>query len=169
MNWACFVTSLSFRNTPARDGETSARRTTMNRGHSYFLHFRKKWISCHAGAYPGEMSGAVLLFIRVVTSRNFSDLSTLNSFSDQNRLLNRFFLQVFLTILSSLSTAILLNQGRISQFLSGNLPFWHSHTMAGVTYKRINSLKKELTIHNSFEKELIESILQLSTPDSLPL
>ena len=38
-----------------------------------------------------------------------------------------------------------------------------------MTYKRIDSLKKELTIHNSFEKELIESILQLSTPDSLPL
>ena len=57
----------------------------------------------------------------------------------------------------------------MSQFLSGNLAFWDAHTMAGVTYKRIDSLKKELTIHNYFEKELIESILQLSTPDSLPL
>ena len=106
---------------------------------------------------------------RVVTSRFFSDLSTLNSLSDRNRLQNRFFLQLSLTILSSLSTAILLKQGRVSQFLSGNLAFLDAHTTPGVTYKRIDSLKKELTIHNSFEKELIESILQLSTPDSLPL
>ena len=79
---------------------------------------------------------------RVVTSRFFSDLSTLNSLSDRNRLQNRFFLQLSLTILSSLSTAILLKQGRVSQFLSGNLAFLDAHTMAGVTYKRINSLKK---------------------------
>ena len=110
-----------------------------------------------------------VIIYRVVTSRFFSDLSTLNSLSDRNRLQNRFFLQLSLTILSSLSTAILLKQGRVSQFLSGNLAFLDAHTTPGVTYKRIDSLKKELTIQNSFEKELIESILQLSTHDSLPL
>ena len=38
-----------------------------------------------------------------------------------------------------------------------------------VKWKRIESQKKELATHNSFEKELKESILQLSTPESLPL
>ena len=38
-----------------------------------------------------------------------------------------------------------------------------------VKWKRIESQKKELATHNSFEKELKESILQLSTPESLLL
>ena len=36
-------------------------------------------------------------------------------------------------------------------------------------WKRIESQKKELATHNSFEKGLKESILQLSTPESLTL
>ena len=35
--------------------------------------------------------------------------------------------------------------------------------------KGIGSFKKDLPIHNSFEKGLKESILQLSTPESLGL
>ena len=38
-----------------------------------------------------------------------------------------------------------------------------------VKWKRIESQKKELATHNSFEKELKELILQLSTPESLLL
>ena len=38
-----------------------------------------------------------------------------------------------------------------------------------VNEERIGSSKNELTIHNSFTKRLIESILQLSTPGSIPL
>ena len=58
---------------------------------------------------------------RVVTSGFFSDLSTLNSLSDRNQLLNWTPFTTLLTIHSSLSTAIFLKQGRVSQFLSGNL------------------------------------------------
>ena len=36
-------------------------------------------------------------------------------------------------------------------------------------FKRIDSIKKELPIHNSLEKRLKESILQLSTPEMLGL
>ena len=38
-----------------------------------------------------------------------------------------------------------------------------------IIYKRVGSFKKELPIHNSLEKRLNESILQLSTPESLGL
>ena len=46
MKWACLDT---FRNTPVRDGETSARRLWIGATHD--LHFSKKWISCISGAY----------------------------------------------------------------------------------------------------------------------
>ena len=35
--------------------------------------------------------------------------------------------------------------------------------------ERIGSPKKELPTHNSFDKELKESVLQLTTPESLAL
>ena len=59
--------------------------------------------------------------------------------------------------------------GQVSLLLTGKLAFADKRTAAGVTFKWIDSLKKELTIHNSLEKRLIKSILQLSTPESVPL
>ena len=41
--------------------------------------------------------------------------------------------------------------------------------LSQATQKRIDSPKKELKIHDSLEKRLVESILQLSTPESLAL
>ena len=37
--------------------------------------------------------------------------------------------------------------------------------LSQATQKRIDSPKKELTTHDSLEKRLVESILQLSTPE----
>ena len=106
---------------------------------------------------------------RVPTIHFVWELSTLNSFSKVNRFLNRFFLQLF----SSNSS-----QDYFDYFIiaAPNLAYffwdWCNVTQIlcfTIIYKRVGSFKKELPIHNSLEKRLKESILQLSTPESLGL
>ena len=48
-------------------------------------------------------------------------------------------------------------------------PLWEESSSSILKWKRIGSPKKELTIHNSFTNRIFESILQLSTHESLPL
>ena len=107
--------------------------------------------------------------IRAPTSRFFSARSTLNSFWKQNRFRNRFFLQLFWATLFFIILAFF----KVSSSTWTKFEYlWLYFTQMSChtpQFKRIDSLKKELPIHNSLEKRLKESILQLSTPESLGL
>ena len=95
-----------------------------------------------------------------------------NSFWYQDRFLNRFFYNSFFQLLWVQMMRQLTICVGISIFCPLNAHFFGpakeiKHLLGNL--KRINSLKKELPTHNSHEKRLKESILQLSTPESVPL
>ena len=127
---------------------------------------------------------------RVAPSHFFLARATPNSFWELNQLLNRFFLQLsfYLIFLETpdklwgiygdevdklLRWAIygktIDKIWAICWFSSAKWPLSRILTSTWWSKKRIGSPKKELTIHNSLSKRLIESVLQLSTPESLPL
>ena len=106
---------------------------------------------------------------RVPPSRFISELSILNSFLQVNGFLNRFFL---LLLLRNSNQDYFVIFTVAAPNLAKVFEIWQNITkiLCNITWgKRVYSLKKELSIHHSREKELKESIHQLPTPESMAL